>query len=173
MIFGGIVLFIASACSDAPQKNHPLKEEAKEKSELINELCRKFEAQQLADSAEYFTPDYQSKILEGTVIIDSTLKEIKHDESGHYIQAEVASNESLRIYASIKFDDSQYEDYLNSKSNNALLVVKLSNINLSDDLFELKVLEGDTLFLKAKNNLLLTGDCLAYYEYSTLLRNDF
>ncbi|MBZ0178625.1 MAG: hypothetical protein K8F36_04975 [Melioribacteraceae bacterium] len=166
-------MLIISACSDAPKSIHPVKGESKEKSELITELCKKFDAQQLADSVEFFTPDYQSKILEGTVIIDSTLKEIKHDESGHYIQAEVASNESLRIYASIKFDDSQYEDYLNSKSNNALLVVKLSNINLSDDLFELKVLEGDTLFLRAKNSLLLTGECLAYYEYSTLLRNDF
>lgn len=61
------------------------------------------------------------------------------------------------------------EDYLNSKSNNAILVVKLSDISIGDDLLELKILNGDSLFMKSKNNLLLTGDCLAYFEYSTSL----
>jgi len=135
------------------------------KNELMRSLESKYKSIILPKSSKEFSDGYIKKLLNSVTIIDTLHTDIVSKAGEFFIYVEAKSDNSGRIFAKLRCDDSILEKVKNKKYPGALLAAKISGVDKSNVLGEVEVHDFLNL-INIGEDVLLTGECIEYIELS-------
>lgn len=106
------------------------------------------------------------------MLLDSIVYSIEHVNNEFFINAEVKSDATTRIFARLKCSEDVFNSYSIIDSPNVILAVNIKSIKKESSLLEgISIFEGTTINTNI-DDILIEGDCLEIVHCETLLAND-
>lgn len=119
-------------------------------------------------NAELFLCNPRS-ILKKTAILDTLILGISKQGNDNFLKARVFTNCSEKYFAKLRCNANIVEKFNKTKSNRALLAVKVERTDNIDISASADSLDGKINEFVLDKAILLTGECLALHEISLTL----
>ena len=133
------------------------------KLDVIRELAESHDAFLLDDSIQSFSQEYQSKILNKRVILDSTIIGTEIENGDYFVKVDLGADRHGRIFAKLSCDKTLYNAINEFIFHDALLIADISQINISDSLNY--IFRDDSEFLaETGSDIILSGTCIDAVE---------
>jgi hypothetical protein len=133
------------------------------KLDVIKQLAESHKAFLLDDSVQSFSQEYQAKILNNKVILDSTIIGTEKDSKNYYVKADLGAGRHGRIFAKLVCDKKLYNAINEFNFHNALLIADIKQIDISDSLHYL-FKDDKEILAETGPDILLSGACIDAVE---------
>lgn len=115
-------------------------------------------------NAEMFDCNNTGRLLNKTIVLDSTIVGISGHDGKYFLKASIRSDCDKKVYAMIKCSLKVMQQYNRGRSNHAFITAVINKVENINTIAEADSLDGDSAYLKTGSSILLTGDCLALTE---------
>ncbi len=140
-----------------------------EKSRLISELKSKYNGKTLVDTTDKFTLNYQSKLLEKIVVIDTVIKGLEEKDGVYFLQAKITSDTSFFLIVNVECNRDLFQKIKRFKNPGALMVVAISKIDKLSFQTEIESIDKEHNLMRDDQAIILKGICLDIYKHPSPL----